>query len=241
MTWRDDSLSYGFGYDSEHDDYKIVVTSRVWTEIDRDVRIYSLNGDSWSYPTPPPTRVSSGRRWENGRWQNAIFKYKMLHYLVSDVGDHRIARFDVVTEKWRDDLSLPQVNNPVQLGELDGLLYLRGGSYSSEVWIMEEHGSWKKMFHLPTKFDRHQLIALSKDGRDRLLLQYLEYCGDLKWYDHQANKTVPFTLKVPARYSVVMLCIASLVTIPRCSSEKLHDIKEKRAKLRLLGCVGLSS
>ncbi|XP_074297865.1 F-box/kelch-repeat protein At3g23880-like [Silene latifolia] len=227
-NWRD-YKSYGFGYDSEHDDYKIVVTNRVWTENDIDVRVYSVKADLWSYPTPPPTtRVSSGRRWLN---EQVIYRNKMLHYLLVSVkilgdNDYRIARFDVVTEKWIDDLNLPQLRSQVYLEELDGLLYLRGGNLSREVWMIEEDGSWKKMFRVPRKFqDNHRLIARSKDGRHRLLVQGN---WNLKWYDHQANKTVPFTLRVSSRfYSSVMFCIASLVTIPGCSSEKLHVNKEK--------------
>ncbi|XP_074297924.1 F-box/kelch-repeat protein At3g23880-like [Silene latifolia] len=208
--WSNHDLSYGFGYDSEHDDYKIVATSRVWMESDRDVRIFSLKADLWSYPTAPPTRVSSGRRWETQ--QKAIYRNKMLHYFASAwiVGgdgsygvykEYRIARFDVVTEKWIDDLSIPQLKNPVvYLREFDGRLYLRVRSYSTDVWLMEEHGSWKEMFHLPAAFLYHRLIACFKDdGSHRLLLQNLDYChGEIKWYDPQDSTSLPFALKVPS-------------------------------------------
>ncbi|KAH9626775.1 hypothetical protein KSS87_022089 [Heliosperma pusillum] len=246
--WTDD-LSYGFGYDSEHDDYKIVVTSTVWMDNDRDVRIFSLKADLWSYPTPP-TRVSS-RRWENQ--QNAIYINEILHYLVYAriVGDgsyevskdFRISRFDVVTEKWRDDLiNLPKLRQPVDLRELDGRLYLRVGSSSTDVWIMEDDGySWKKTFHLPTAFGLHNLIACSKDGRHRLLLQNLYYYGELKWYDHQDNTTVPFTVKVPSSMSsVIMPYIASLVTIPGCSVHRWPEMGKHAKRHRLLRFIGLS-
>ncbi|XP_074298252.1 putative F-box protein At3g16210 [Silene latifolia] len=45
--WKDQKLSYGFGYDSEHNDYKIVGTRTDWRDDDGDrhVFIYSLKND----------------------------------------------------------------------------------------------------------------------------------------------------------------------------------------------------
>ncbi|XP_074318381.1 F-box/kelch-repeat protein At3g06240-like [Silene latifolia] len=233
--WKDYGLSYGFGYDSDHDDYKIVVTSRDWTEGNIDACIYSVKADLWSCPTTTPTRVSTGRRWQNR--QSVIFKDNMLHYLVSAeilVGeirsracnDYRIARFDVVTEKWRDDLYFPfLLKNFIKLGELDGQLYLRVGYFSSDVWILEQHGSWKKMFHLPKDLLWKRLIGRSKDGRNRLLLEDCYGFGDLIWYDQRDNTTIPFKKVLLPMYTFVMLCTASLVKIPGCSLTKFQEIK----------------
>ncbi|XP_074298447.1 F-box/kelch-repeat protein At3g23880-like [Silene latifolia] len=187
--WMERSLSCGFGYDSEHDDYKIVVTSNVWTEYDdRDVRIYRVKADLWSYPTPT-TGVSSGKIWENR--DPVIFKDKMLYYLVSSGWDYKIARFDVVSEKWTDDLCIPiqlKKYSP-KLGAFDGCLYLRTGDCSTEIWILEEDdGSWKKLFRLPISFNWKHFITRSKDRRNRLLFQYY-FCENdlLEWCDQRVN------------------------------------------------------
>ncbi|XP_074298753.1 F-box protein CPR1-like [Silene latifolia] len=226
-TWMNHSLSYGFGYDNEQDDYKIVVTSSVWMESDRDVRIFSLKADSWSYPTP--TRTSSERIWENRK--NVIFRDKMLHYLVSANDGmfgvsklYKIARFDVVSEKWADDLSFPSQlrKDLVELGELDGQLYLRVSSFSThDIWMLEEDGSWKKMFQLPRDLLWHRLIARSKDGHNRLLLEDYNDHGELKWYDEGDNRRIPFKEKQLPKYESVMIYIPSLVKIPGCSLTKL--------------------
>ncbi|XP_074299302.1 F-box/kelch-repeat protein At3g23880-like [Silene latifolia] len=235
--WTDFSfLSYGFGYDIEHDDYKIVVTKFVFGEDDRPVCIYSLKTGLWSW-TDLPTSVSIGRC----NWiikSEAIYVNNMLYYLVSlltlgPIKEYKIIRFDVVYEKWRDNLSLPvKVNGDVDVGvgELDGRLYLHVVEYgveSSDIWMMEEYGSWNKMFHLPKVFQLHHLIACSKDGRQHLLLQDYNGHGDvLQWYDQQNNKRIPLKLKPPPKdRSAIMLSIASLIPIPGCSLTKLQEMK----------------
>ncbi|XP_074298348.1 F-box protein CPR1-like [Silene latifolia] len=232
-----DSVLYSFGYDSEHDDYKIVVTRSLWTEDNRDSRIfiYSLKTNLWTSSYSPLTRISTEGRLSN--ICQAIFGHNMLHYLVETIKgfieDYRIARFDVADEKWTDDLSLPnQVKSIVRLGNLDGRLYVHAlnNYYSSTIiWMMEEDGSWKKMFQLPKELHSQHLIACSKDGRrQHLLLQDYDGPGDvLKWYDQQNNKRIPLNLKPPPkdRYAV-MLCIASLIRIPRCSLTKLQEMNK---------------
>ncbi|XP_074299400.1 F-box protein CPR1-like [Silene latifolia] len=241
MKWTIDYLSsYGFGYDSEHDDYKIVGTRSYWWDDDgkRHVFIYSLKTGLWSSPTPF-TRVSTERRcWTNIK-SVAILVNNMLHYLVSlvtegRINEYKIARFDVVTEKWRDDLRLPvKVNGDVELGELDGRLYLHVGEYdieSSEIWMMEEYGSWKKMFHLPKAVHKLLPIALSKDGSHRLFIRdYYNYGPQFFWYDQRDNTRIPFTLNtlLPGNGGSFKLCIASLVAIPGgCSLTKLQQVED---------------
>ncbi|XP_074266619.1 F-box protein CPR1-like [Silene latifolia] len=224
----DDSVLYSFSYDSQHDDYKIVVTKRLWMEEDRDghIFIYSLKTNLWTSSYSPLTRISTEGRWSN--IHQAIFGHNMLHYLVlfettkGFTEDYRIARFDVADEKWTDDLSLPNqvLKSIVRLGKFNGRLYVHD---SAIIWVMEEDGSMKKMFQLPK-----YLLACSKDGRQRLLLQdYNGHGSVLKWYDQQNNKRIPLKLKPPPKdRSAVMLCTASLIRIPGCSLTKLQEMKE---------------
>ncbi|XP_074297773.1 F-box/kelch-repeat protein At3g23880-like [Silene latifolia] len=243
--WNSRGSSYGFGYDSDHDDYKIIATRRVWNENHPDVCIYSLKADLWRCPSTSPTRFTSGKIWNNyGRpkvFGNKI-EDSLLHYLLfckieSDgrvTLDYRIARFDVASEKCIDDLNLPvEMNDDIQLRQLDGWLYIHG-IYSNDVWIMEEYGSWKKMFRLPQDLAWHYIITrCSKDGHHRLLLQYYQGSeNSIKWYNHRDNTIVPFEIEATVRPDGVsppplILCIIpSLVPIPGCSSTMLQEIKD---------------
>ncbi|XP_074298399.1 F-box protein CPR1-like [Silene latifolia] len=226
MKWAIAYLSsYGFGYDSEHDDYKIVWTRNCWRVDDRDrhVFIYSLKSDLWSSLTPL-TRVSTERRCWTKIESVALLVNDMLHYLVylmteGSINEYKIARFDVISEKWRDDLSLPvQVNNDVHLGKLDGWLYIHVdnlGIYSSDIWKMEKDGSWKKFFHLPKDIQgRCRIIAHSECHS--LLLQDCRFDRtELFWYDQRDKKRIPFKPEPLQRHCrSFILCIASLDTIP---------------------------
>ncbi|XP_074299827.1 F-box/kelch-repeat protein At3g23880-like [Silene latifolia] len=236
--WTNDRISYGFGYDSKHNDYKIVGTRSCWRVDDgeRHVFIYSLKTDLWSSPTPF-THVSTERRcWTNIK-SVAILVNEMLHYLVSlvtegRINEYKIARFDVVSEKWRDDLRLPvQVNGYVGVGNLDGRLYLHVGEYlikSSDIWMMEEYGSWNKMFHLPKAVYKLLPIALSKDGSHRLFIHDdYDNTVELFWYDQRDNTRIPFKLKRSGRSGLYKLCIASLVAIPGgCSLTELQQLEK---------------
>ncbi|XP_074298969.1 F-box/kelch-repeat protein At3g06240-like [Silene latifolia] len=230
--WTDSGLLYGFGYDIEHDDYKIIVTKFVFAEDDRPVCIYSLKTGLWSW-TDLPTSVSTGRC----NWTiigEAIYVNNMLHYLVTHEYKYfKIARFDIVSEKWRDDLNLPvQVSGYVQFGNLDGRLFLNVGEYkivSSDVWMMEEYGSWKKMFHFSLDLFGRCPIARSKDGCDHRLLIRDEGddTAEFFWYDQRDNTRIPFKLERSGRTGLYELCIASLVAIPGgCSLTKLQQLED---------------
>ncbi|XP_074298825.1 F-box/kelch-repeat protein At3g23880-like [Silene latifolia] len=243
MKWTHNSLSCGFGYDSVHDDYKIVVTSCSLGVTNKYVFTYSLNTDLWS-GSSTPTRVPTGRNWTIN--SGAIYgNNNMLNYLVlssAEIGDlitsddYRIARYDVVSEKWRDDLSIPvqvsEFRHFVRLEKLDGLLYLHVGDLrdrSTEFWMMEEHdGSWKKMFDISGDLYMHHLIARSKDGHRLLLIPYFySEITELFWYDQRDNTRTPFKLSetMPRHRESYELCIASLVAIPGgCSLTKLQQL-----------------
>ncbi|XP_074299092.1 F-box/kelch-repeat protein At3g23880-like [Silene latifolia] len=229
--WTHNSISCGFGYDSVHDDYKIVVTSCSLGVTNKYVCTYSLNTDLWSCSSTP-TRVPTptGRNWTiNSR---AIYgNNNMLNYLVlsSDIGDlptdYRIARYDVVSEKWRDDLSMPvqvsEFRHCVRLEKLNGWSYLHVADLrvsSSEFWMMEDHdGSWNKMFDIFGDLYMHRLIARSKDGHRLLLIPYFySERTELFWYDQRDNTRTPFKLSetMPRHRESYELCIASLVAIP---------------------------
>ncbi|XP_074315937.1 F-box protein CPR1-like [Silene latifolia] len=231
----------GFGYDSQHNDYKIVSTS---SRVYGDLRIYSLKADSWRCVTASANSSASKENWT--LQQDAKFANNLLYYLVSTVEsppsnkrsrdnkqEYRVARFDLSSEKWMDDLSLPvqvKSTNTVKFGVLDGRVYMRLGNctnpyLSSDIWIHGvEDDSWSKIFHLPEELCLHSPIALSKVGPPRLLLGRL--CEDAIWYDPQADNRVPFQPKPSPHFYEPQLCIASLVQIPGCSLAKMQQIDE---------------
>ncbi|XP_074302821.1 F-box/kelch-repeat protein At3g23880-like [Silene latifolia] len=108
-------LSYGFGYDGKHDDYKIVVTRKIWEDSVRDVYVYSFKADSWKCATHTPAGGSSGSYCQEQYIMSEFAnKNNMLYYFVySPVDDENdnipncsIACFDLSTETWKDDLTL---------------------------------------------------------------------------------------------------------------------------------------
>ncbi|XP_074302800.1 F-box protein CPR1-like [Silene latifolia] len=223
-------LSYGFGYDGEHDDYKIVITPRVWKESVRDdVYIYSCKDDLWKHATTPIPAQLLSETFRHRR-TNIPFANNMLHYRASrNLGEFNgpnfvIARLDLSSETWRDDLSFPVAVNSltdVTFGVLDGCFYVRVvdrvADYSQNVWMMKSYGdedSWSKKYsNIPGKF--YRFVGPSKERSGRLLIMDC-YLGayNLIWYDPQDDTTEAFELKTNPRNSRVQLCIASLVSIP---------------------------
>ena len=90
-----DPLICGFGYDTVHDDYKIVITSKIV----EDTLIYSLKVDSWRCVTTVPSPSSSGSRGDDRD------------------RDYNTAHFDPSSERWvDDDLRLPEPHQSPEFG-----------------------------------------------------------------------------------------------------------------------------
>ncbi|XP_074315630.1 putative F-box protein At1g19160 [Silene latifolia] len=228
----DKAILCGFGYDSEHDDYKIVRTSRFYGKVD----IYSLNDDLWRRisPTTTTTTFIVSRKSQDSL-SRVVYANNMLHYLVSMVDDNgfRIARFDLSSEKWIGDLNLPlqvKSTHEVLLGVLDGRIYVRLGKFSSpcrasDIWICRVEDSWSKVCHLGDVGKNIICYDPSKDGPPRLLLG--DFGDDIIWYDPKDDSREPFQLKASEKDYGLELCIASLVKIPRsCLSKMMQQIDE---------------
>ncbi|XP_074302805.1 F-box/kelch-repeat protein At3g23880-like [Silene latifolia] len=231
-------LSFGFGYDGAHDDYKIVVTRKHWEKSVRVLYIYSFKADLWKCATHTLDEGSYG----NGRQKlnkSEVYAYNMLHYIVYSVMDafnrnpnYRIARFDLSTEIWRNDLNFPggvTRSTYVMLGVWDDCLYVRLGlSYCSphNVWVMKGYGdgdSWSIKYNIPEDFWDCTLVSPTKERPSRLLFAcgYPNYgLPQLLWYDPYANTTEAFEVEEWSSRSSLHhcnLCIASLVSIPGTS------------------------
>ncbi|XP_074302816.1 F-box/kelch-repeat protein At3g23880-like [Silene latifolia] len=113
--WEINRLTYGFGYDGRHDDYKIVTCNYLEDRVQDDVYIYSFKADSWKC-TSHTLAESSIKICCPKLNKSVVCANNMLHYLVYSLMDdyntdtnYRIARFDLSSETWRDDLSFPPV------------------------------------------------------------------------------------------------------------------------------------
>ncbi|XP_074302824.1 F-box protein CPR1-like [Silene latifolia] len=228
-------LSYGFGYDGKHDDYKIIVTRKIWEDSVRVLYIYSFKDDLWKCVTLTHTAVEgSSRSYYQKLDSSAVFTNNMLHYIVYSPVDrdnkdpnYRIARFDLSMETWKDDLSFPvglKLSTYVHLGVLDDCLYVRlVESYCCHnIWVMKGYRdgdySWSFKYNIIGNLHDYALVATSKDGPLRLLFvdKYFDYSGihHIMWYNPYDATTKSFRIQKWSSESSIHHCITSLVTIP---------------------------
>ncbi|XP_074302844.1 F-box/kelch-repeat protein At3g23880-like [Silene latifolia] len=244
-------LSCGFGYDDEHDDYKIVVTHPYLIENVRnnDVYIYSFKADLWKCATHTPAKGSTRSNFLKVD-KRVVYANNMLHYIVysrvndySNYSNNIIARFDLSSETWKDnDLSFPPVDRDwkyIELGVLDDCLYLcleeRNGLHN--VWVMkgyrDDNYSWSIKYNIPGNFHNLALFAPLREGSLRLLFVYrdIDYRDGtthrVLWYNPHDATTETFKLKLEqlsSSNSLLRLCItSSLVTIPGSSFDYIEQ------------------
>ncbi|KAL0363150.1 UNVERIFIED_CONTAM: F-box protein CPR1 [Sesamum calycinum] len=231
--------SYGFGYDSTNDDYKIVrvvefrnETTHVWTH--SETTIYSLKSNCWrrieGFPYPLPFLRGYWRVHINGA----------LHTPVEELHIHeaRIMAFSVEREKHYEVTMPPGIRTrgvDMSLDVIGGCLSLVCAQRSRVViWVMKEYGvkeSWTKLLSIcPPAIERDHFVkplAYSREG-DKILLN----CDDkrLVWYD-LSKKTVenvsvdgmPFIFYAEA-------CVESLISFgcPDAVKKRVQERKKER-------------
>ncbi|KNA09416.1 hypothetical protein SOVF_153800, partial [Spinacia oleracea] len=183
---------FGFGYDSESDDYKVLRLMQCVgpnDEIWNDARVYSLRRNSWKRIKDIPYSViyDHGGALVNGA----------LHYIVSKVAfDSRtklIAKFDLGTETY-SVMDCPDYDKDldswtVYLGNVDGCLSL-SVNYDfhgrADLWVMKEYGkkeSWMRAVsignHKGNLID-FRAVGCSDDG-ECILVEVDKF--ELRWYD----------------------------------------------------------
>ncbi|XP_042028281.1 F-box protein CPR1-like isoform X1 [Salvia splendens] len=182
---------FALGYDSKHDDYKVVsvnqaVTGRDGNTFATETTIYSLKSNSWKkakdFPYLLPRHTS--------RW--GIYLNGALH-TVAKHGDNPemvIMAFDLGKEEHRE-IPLPEhsvgaIRGLESVEVMGGCLaaVVPGRKCSTEIWLMKEYGvkqSWMKLLQLdpPPRGDLRPL-AFSKSGGE-VLLNDDGMC--LSWYD----------------------------------------------------------
>ncbi|KAG8385829.1 hypothetical protein BUALT_Bualt03G0085900 [Buddleja alternifolia] len=184
---------YALGYDSKHDDYKVVMF-QVSTRLDggcsfSETQIYSLRSNTWKRIEDFPYMLPRGKRW-------GVYLNEALHTVVKDgQGSEVIMAFNIAKEE-HYEVPRPSVNYRLSSVEVMGgclTAIAPGKRNSTEIWAMKEYRvkkSWTKLlcFEPPLREPCLNLCPLSysKSG-DEVLLNYDGIC--LNWYNLK-EKTV---------------------------------------------------
>ncbi|XP_071697516.1 F-box/kelch-repeat protein At3g23880-like [Rutidosis leptorrhynchoides] len=168
-------VSYGFGYDTLTDDYKVVGIPCVYpgVECDTKVKIYSLRTGNWKEvgDFPHKSLLNDDGKFSNGALHWAVWRYFGSSYswtIVSvDLGNESYGEVpQPVYDEGKKDLSLGV------LGENLSVVCVYRGK-CADVWVMKVYGeqdSWTKLVSVPYMTDpgRHQYSAplfFSNDGK----------------------------------------------------------------------------
>ncbi|KAI8572530.1 hypothetical protein RHMOL_Rhmol01G0206600 [Rhododendron molle] len=143
--------SFGFGYDSPNDDYKVVRVAFV--EGRHEVEVYSLRKDSWRRIGDFPSQLITNYFVEAGKLVNGS-----IHWAATNPSSHSwlITTLDLSEETYRE---VPQPNYESEIHDLS-VIALRGrlcivceDAYCSvDLWSMNEYGikeSWTKLYSMP--------------------------------------------------------------------------------------------
>ncbi|XP_047965652.1 F-box protein CPR1-like [Salvia hispanica] len=241
---------FALGYDSKHDDYKVVSVNQA--AIDKDgntftteTTIYSLKSNSWKkakdFPYLLPRHTS--------RW--GIYLNGALHTVAKHGGNPEmvIMAFDLGKEEHRE-IPLPEHSSGAIRGlesveVLGGRLaaVVPGRKCSTEIWLMKEYGvkqSWMKLLQLdpPPRGDLRPL-AYSKSCRE-VLLNDDGMC--LSWFDLKKKTaaiarvsgfSASFEAKADEPFFDTEVVVGSLVW--PCVEEH-NGVKEMKIKKRKVVC-----
>ncbi|KAJ8770445.1 hypothetical protein K2173_017936 [Erythroxylum novogranatense] len=194
---------YGFGYDSIHDDYKVVrIAQFVGADpkaFESEVKVYSLRQKSWK-------RIKDMPYFILYPGMNGVFANGALHWVVSENFDSNIANIvvslNLATLDYSEVLQPEPVgtNFDINLGVLSDCLCLMANfrREHTDVWVMNKYSvkePWTKLFSVA----QHEVVgilrylkplAYSKSGNEVLVVQDDRelFCYDIK---HKQVKNVP--------------------------------------------------
>ncbi|KAH6804187.1 hypothetical protein C2S51_032434 [Perilla frutescens var. frutescens] len=169
-------ITYAFGYDELHDDYKVVEIFRAERETgahEIEVKVYSMRTNYWKIVSNWPGGLAFGGP---GKFLNGI-----IHWSVCD-RDRAVSSFIVSHDLATDtfiELPLPVFDDNdvrVEVHILGGCLAaLCEHNVHMDVWVMKEYGkreSWTKVVRVPFfldfrdhEFFRPSPLFLSSDGK----------------------------------------------------------------------------
>ncbi|GMY36709.1 F-box protein CPR1-like [Fagus crenata] len=236
--------AYGFGYDSVHDDYKLVRISQ-FIGFDgegfvSEVKVFSLRANEWRKVEEMRYVLCYARR-------NATLACGALHWVVSNKfevtkGD-QIVSFNLTAENFRE-LPLPEGLEHdkvmIDVGVLGENVCVTADYHGVrvDVWVMKEYGvkaSWYKLFTVAHNvvgfgsFEYLRPLAYSKSGEEVLLEQDGKR---LVWYDWKRNEVK--NVKIPGMPDSfeAEICLGSLVPVEpiRKCHEKKQDKNNKKKR-----------
>ncbi|XP_074266006.1 F-box/kelch-repeat protein At3g23880-like [Silene latifolia] len=176
----------GFGYDDSNDDYKIVVVSDKHNTFGswRVTSIYSVNLKSWRVVDQLFTSdfMEEPYSWFNG----LLINNHLLHWIFLNQSEHKrsIGCFNVISEKWGEDLHFPyyyyyDCNSTgyfLDVGVLNNSLFTSFVDTVNsffDLWIMKEYGvneSWIKMLRFNIGDDPNGgVVPINKPFNESLL------------------------------------------------------------------------
>lgn len=247
---------FAFGYDSKHDDYKVVRVVQAADDKDNGrfsskAAIYSLKSDSWKKAADFPYLLPR----HTSRW--GVYLNGALHTVVKNGSKTEvIMAFDLGKEE-HYELPMPPYGGG---GRDGGFAYVEviggflaavvpGKKKSSEIWLMKEYGvkkSWMKLLRFDPPISGRcgdlRPLAFSRSGEE-VLLSYDGIC--LNWYNlRKKSVTIACVSGLSASFNTTAnepvfdaeFCIGSLVspfTPSKVDDEKRKDSQVKKGKKQI--------
>ncbi|XP_071728091.1 F-box/kelch-repeat protein At3g06240-like [Rutidosis leptorrhynchoides] len=194
--------TYGFGYDSSTDDYKIISISEMYIHDSapdtKSVQVYSLRKKSWNmlpnFPYQP--HIAYGR-------SPGLLLNNNLHWIVQGRrSEMTIAAFSLSHEKFHE-IEVPDSFLFSQIFALGGKLVApvvcNGGpcpEFRCELWVMEEYDvckSWTKRYIFESNSVLDYLFFAQISNRDILLGHNLE--GEIIMYNMDEKRCTSVTIE----------------------------------------------
>ncbi|XP_021765772.1 F-box protein CPR30-like isoform X1 [Chenopodium quinoa] len=237
---RCSALNFGFGYDCNNDDYKVVrIVDRypsmgfLGHQMDRIVHVYSSRANSWEVIERTSPQDSMGNR-ENG----VLINNNLLHWKFWSLqeGKYQIRCFNLCEKQWTHDVPLPDYMGSIMhsandirdglldFGVLEGCLYLSTKNPQQpviDIWVMHEYGvkkSWVKVFQISDScvFGSLQVSPIAYDSLNHQILLRTANKTEHKvlWYDIKGETTKSAEINGVADCIWIDVCKGSLVNVP---------------------------
>ncbi|XP_022734824.1 F-box protein CPR30-like [Durio zibethinus] len=226
------TISYGLGYNSSTDDYKVVRVTAIASN-ETEVEVLELKTNIWRRIQG----LQSGIETEAG----GIFLHGALHWLASrQTGPKKIyviVAFHMVEEKFYELVPIPDnikesKHDLLVLGISGDCLCLFNGCGNEtvlEAWLLKEYGvksSWTRLFcvHRETLHGhKHWENALCYTKTGKVVI---DYDGrELVWYDPKEKTSKTFTPRNEWDWFQPAIYIESLVSPHCCYATNRHNDK----------------
>ncbi|GLT33990.1 hypothetical protein SLA2020_085400 [Shorea laevis] len=157
------SLSYGFGYDSINDDYKVVRVDYFYSKqiesYTNDIQVYSLRKDSWN--SPQSNTLSCIQNSCRFKEDDAVLLSGALHWVASRNSSnyHYEPNFAIalnLAEETFSKIVLPKTNMEPVMGVIEGCFAVTCYDYTTglpdaDIWVMKDYmveESWTKLLRI---------------------------------------------------------------------------------------------